>query len=68
MSKLGKIDGLVIGALLGVVLAFPGIGTTITNWITSIVPITWDFLGTYTVKAIIIAGAALIGAITDWTK
>ena len=68
MARAGKIDGWLLGGLLGVIIVFPGIGTTIFDWISSIIPAGWDWFGSYTEKILIIAAFSLVGAITDWTK
>jgi hypothetical protein len=68
MSKLGKIDGWLLGALLGAIVVFPTIGTTVVGWANDLIPVGWDWFGAYTSKIIVIALFSLIGAITDWTK
>jgi len=67
MVKLGKFDGLILGLVAGLLIIFPGIGTTILNFWDGIIPITWDWFGIYTTKILLVAAFVLIGLITDKT-
>lgn len=55
-------NGIVIGILLGIALVW---GQPVYDWIVSIIPTTWDWLGTYTIPIIVIGIAGLVGYIVD---
>lgn len=68
MSKIGRLDGLLFGLLLGGILVMPSIGTWIVNQINSIIPSAWDWFGINTAKILTVAAAGILGWIVDATR
>jgi len=65
----GKYDGLVLGSVAGVLIAFPeSLATTIKDFFVSIIPTTWNWFGDVTIPVLIIGAGALIGLIVDRTR
>jgi hypothetical protein len=63
-SKLGKFDGVIMGAFAGAIIAWPVIGTTINGWL-AMLP---TFAGTYSTAIYAIGIGALIGLIVEKTR
>lgn len=68
MAKIGKWDGLIMGALLGALIAYPGTATSLHNFLEDLFPSSWDWIGSMTKPLLIIALGAVIGLIIDRTK
>jgi hypothetical protein len=67
MAKIGKYDGLILGVVAGLLIILPSIGSTILNFVNSIIPSNWNWFGVYTNKILLVSAFALIGLITDKT-
>jgi hypothetical protein len=67
MASIGKFDGLILGVVAGLLIIFPGVGSTILNFVEGIIPSNWNWFGEYTNKILLVAAFALIGLITDKT-
>ena len=60
-------DGLVFGALLGSSLAFPEVGSYVTDFLSDIIPTAGQFMGDFSIPFYIIVGSILIGWAVDKT-
>ena len=66
--SVGKYDGAIMGGILGLVVAFPTIATTIHNFLDDIIPSSWNWLGSITAPVLMIALGILVGIVVDKTK
>ena len=64
----GKYDGAVLGAILGVVLITPSISTWFVDFFDSIIPSAWRVFGSFSLTIFAVAAGALVGLIVDKTK
>ena len=60
-------DGLLFGGLLGASLAYPQVGAYVTDFLSDIIPATWQVMGDFSIPFYIIAGSILIGWAVDKT-
>lgn len=67
-KKIGAYDGLLLGAFLGLILTTPSIATWAFDLIDSIVPLTWDWFGTYTISILGAVAGAIIGWVVDRSR
>jgi len=68
MAKVGKYDGLMLGAFLGLVLTTPSIATWAFDSLESVIPSTWDWFGDVTISVLGAGAGALIGLIVDKSR
>lgn len=68
MARAGSYDGLILGALFGLVLTTPKIANWGLGLLQGIIPTTWYIFGSASLTVIGILAGALIGFITDKTK
>ena len=67
MAKLSRYDGAILGAILGLIIFQPSIGTFFRNLITDIIPSSWDWFGSYSLTVFGVLIFAIIGLIVDKT-
>lgn len=67
MAKAGKYDGLILGALFGLVLTTPKIATWALNMFSKVIPSNWYVFGDISLTVFGVLAGALVGLITDKT-
>jgi len=68
MAKVGKMDGMIMGAILGLALTTPKVGEWVSDLITSITPTSWLVIGDYSLTIFGIIFFGLLGLIFDKSR
>lgn len=68
MAKVGQYDGLILGALLGLVASYPKIGEWLIDFLESVIPESWQIFGDFSITVFAIGIGAIIGLIVDKTR
>lgn len=68
MAKLGKYDGAILGAILGLVVTTPEIAVMTTDFFNSIIPLKWYVFGDWSLSIMGIIAFGIIGLIVDKTR
>ena len=66
--RLGKWDSVIIGGLLGLSLTYPQLSSWFADWIGEILPVSWQFLDSWSIQFYGILAGMLVGYIAEKSR